>query len=453
MTKFIFCVFLNFSAIVFPFGTVALNAGKTLRGINSKEIYTAADDSIGFHKVIYDSEGVLLPWTPWKDVLAREINWYLRCPVDKHGYPIFVFNTFMDGNYKSEKTDIVPCTQDGMGIISYLKYWKFTGKKNKKVLELAEKMGNYLVNESLTHDKGFYPLFTRSTGNNKHFPLKKSAQGDAKYGVNVIEPDKGGIAGYALVQLYDVTKNKKYLMQAVRNADDLMKNMWKGDAQRAPWPFRIDAVTGKYWGERNGDMVFILRLFDVLSAKGYRKYDKPWKNLCSWIKRYQIPAPDDSTKNLWINFFEDFTKPNNRNSWSPLEMAKYLIEKKNKIDPDWYSDTKKLIDFAIKYFSMKEKGGVMLMTEQDGDLRPWGGACSKLGAVAAMFYAAGGPQYFRDMAYHNLNWVEYSIDNDGCPTDLTNKLHPERGGWQEDCSTDVIHNFIDAMDAVPAWRK
>ena len=27
-----------------------------------------------------------------------------------------------------------------------------------------------------------------------------------------------------------------------------------------------------------------------------------------------------------------------------------------------------------------------------------------------------------------------------------------RGGWQEDCHTDVIHNFMDALQAVPEWR-
>jgi len=421
--------------------------------LSTLEIAFAQSDRIGFHQAVYDADGKLLPWTSWNDVVDREVNWYLNCPLDEHGYPIFVFTTFMDGNYEGYKTDIIPCTQDGMGIISYLKYWEYKKRKNPKVLEWAKKMGNYLVYETLTPDTGAYPLFTRSTGYNKDFPIKRSGQGDAKYGENVIEPDKGGIAGYALLKLYDDTGEHRYLKQAVQNADDLVKNMRQGDSSRAPWPFRVDAVSGKYWGERNGNMIFILRLFDELIAKGYYKYRAPRDKLWSWIKEYQIPAPDDRSRNLWIQFFEDFTVEDNRNSWSPLETARYLIEKRDTLDADWYDDAKRLIDFSLKYFSSTGKGGVTLMTEQDCDLRPWGGACSKLGAVAAMFYAAGGPKYFRDMAYRNLNWVTYSIDNDGCPTDLTNSLHPKRGGWQEDCSTDVIHNFIDAMEAVPEWGR
>ncbi len=56
------------------------------------------------------------------------------------------------------------------------------------------------------------------------------------------------------------------------------------------------------------------------------------------------------------------------------------------------------------------------MGEQDVDRRAWGGACSTLGGVAAMFYAAGGgDDEYRGMAYRNLNWVTYYIDSDGYP--------------------------------------
>jgi len=46
----------------------------------------------------------------------------------------------------------------------------------------------------------------------------------------------------------------------------------------------------------------------------------------------------------------------------------------------------------------------------------------------------------------------YHIDQDGCPAELTgNFKRYGRAGWQEDCHTDVVHNFIDAIHAVPSW--
>ena len=419
---------------------------------NGKRGRKAQPEKIGWHKAVYDADGMLVPWTTWDDALDREMKWYLNCPLDPHGYPIFVFSTFMSGEYKIERTDIIPCTQDGMGILSYLKYWEYTGKSNAKILEWAEKMGDYLVKETLTPDEGAYPLFTRSTGNNKDFPLKQSSQGDAKYGVNVIEPDKGGIAGYALLKLYDATGKAPYLDQAEHNAEVLVKNMRTADATRSPWPFRVDSVTGQYWGERNGNMAFILRLFDELIDRGREEHQEARDALWRWIKTHQIPSPETRDASLWIDFFEDQTMEGNRTSWAPLEMARYLIEKKEALEPDWEQDAEKLIQFALKYFSLSFSGGVTAVIEQDVDMRAWGGACSKLGGVAAMFYAAGGGEQYKEMAYRNLTWMMYHIDSDGCPAELTGYYKwLDRGGWQEDCHTDVIHNFMDAIKAVPEW--
>ncbi len=408
---------------------------------------------VGFHEAIYDAGGRLLPWTTWEDAVEREMAWYLNCPLGTKGYPVFVYATFMDDLYRPTKSEIIPATQNGMGILSYLKYWEYRQHANPKVLAWAQKMGDYLVFESLTENKGPYPRFTRATGHHTGFPIRKSAQGDEKFGRNVIEPDKGGLAGFALLKLSEATGESRYFDQALHNAECLAKTMRKGDATHSPWPFRVDSVTGKSWGERSGNMTYNLRLFDALIAKGHAEFKGPRDALWSWIKTFQIPAGDDRTTSLWIQFFEDQTAEDNRTSWAPLEMARYLIEKQEALDPDWKADAEKLIQFALNHFSAQGPGGVITMAEQDVDMQPWGGACSKLGGVAAMFYAAGGGEKYRDIAYRNLTWMVYHIDKDGCPTERTGDGIHLRGGWQEDCHTDVIHNFMDAFQAVPEWRN
>ncbi len=408
-------------------------------------------EKIGFHRAVYDAEGKLLPWTSWDDALCREVNWYLKCPVNDHGYPVFVFTTFMDGQYKTSRMDSIPCTQNGMGILSYLKYWQFTGGTDARLLRVACTMGDYLVRETLTPNRGPYPRFTRSTGFCIDFPLFRSSQGDVRYGRNIIEPDKGGIAGYALLRLYDATGNRRYLQQAVHNAKVLASNMREGNQSQSPWPFRVDSVTGQYWGQRSSNMVFILRLFDALVDRGDGTFRAPRDRLWNWIKTYQIASPDEPSQCLWVQFFEDFDLDTNRNSWAPLETARYLIERKEKLDPQWKDHAGKLIQFAIDHFSFTAPGGVTLMGEQDYNKSPWGGACSKLGGVAAMFYAAGGGDRYKEIAYRNLTWMTYFIDDDGCPSQKAAADRFVRGGWQEDCHTDVLHNFVDAMRAVPQW--
>ena len=435
-------------AVIFPFLLflfIIISSANVLLSQNLPQ-------KIGFHKAVYDEQGKLLPWIPWSRALVKEMNWYQNCPAGKKGYPVFFYATFMDENYKAYRSDFIPATQLGMGIISYIKYYYYTGRADPIILKTARLMGDFIINETLTPDKGAYPRFTRSTGHNTDLPVKKSAQGDEKLGAYVIEPDKGGIAGYALARLYEVTREEKYLRQALHNADVLVKNMRQGNAERSPWPFRVDAIDGKYWGERSGNMVYILRLFDKLLDLGYSRFRGPRESLWRWIKYYQIPAPDDRKENLWVQFFEDMSPDNNRNSWAPLNTARYLIEKKEVLDRNWKEMAAQCIDFAMRHFSLQRPGGVTLMGEQDVDKREWGGACSTLGGVAAMFYAAGGGEKYKEIAYRNLNWVSYFIDSDGGPAALCGAKGWKKGSWQEDCHTDVVHNFLDAMKAVPEWK-
>jgi hypothetical protein len=171
----------------------------------------APAQNLGNHPAVYDEHGILLPWTPWRDAIQREVNWYLKCPLE-HGYPRFVYTTFMDGNYEplAKNATFIPATQDSMGIISYLKYYAWQKKKDPRVLQIARFLGDYLVKEANTPDKGKYPRFTRSTGWRGKFPQPPDcgSQEDKPY---EIQPDKGGIAGYALVLLYEETGDGKYL--------------------------------------------------------------------------------------------------------------------------------------------------------------------------------------------------------------------------------------------------
>ena len=185
--------------------------------IASSSLLTAAQETadqtpkLSNHQPRYDVHGMLLPWTSWNDALEREMQWYLKCPME-HGYPRFVTLTFMDGNYGAieKRRDTIPAMQNGTGILSYLKYYNYTGKKDIRYLQFAQYQGDYLVKESLTPNEGKYPRFTRSTGTRGQFPQAPDA-GSQRDGRYEIEPDKGGIAGYSLAVLYEATKEQKYL--------------------------------------------------------------------------------------------------------------------------------------------------------------------------------------------------------------------------------------------------
>jgi len=333
-----------------------------------------------------------------------------------------------------------------MGILSYLKFHELRGKQDPWFLQTARAMGDYLVKETLTPNSGQYPAFTRSTGQRDRLPLPADcgSQADRPY---EIEPDKGGIAGYALVLLFEAAGEHAYLAQGLQNARVLAANQKDGDASHSPWPFRVDYRDGEGRGLVSGNMTYILRLYDLLLAQGYQEFSAPRQSLWEWIKRFQIPsAAADGC--LFAQFFEDHDTPTNRTAWAPLNLARYLLEQREKLDSEWRADAAALIEFVRASFTHEEYG-ITVCHEQDEDNQAWGGINATYGAVLALYAKAIGSATLASEARQALDFTLYSIDERGRPRDLCTS--PVPGGWQEDAHTDVIHNYVDALRAFPDW--
>jgi hypothetical protein len=404
---------------------------------------------IAGHAACLDALGRLKAWTSWNAALDLEMRFYRQCPSD-HGYPRFVCACMLDENWVPypDRTDTIPSTQNGMGIISYLKFHAWRGEPDPGLLDTARSMGDYLVRESLTPASGTYPAFTRSTGLRDRFPQPPDcgSQADRPF---EIEPDKGGIAGYALTLLSEATGEHRYMQQAVHNARVLAASQKDGDAFSSPWPFRVDFRSGEGRGPVSGNMSYILRLYDALLAHGYQEFAGARQSLWTWIRRHQIPsAATDGA--LFAQFFEDHETPTNRSAWAPLNLARYLLDRRELAGPGWLDDAGALIDFVRRTFTHQEFG-VTVCHEQDEDKNAWGGVNTTYGAVLALYSLAIGSPALAGEARRALDFALYSIDAQGRPRDLHKSAAP--GGWQEDAHTDVIHNYVDALRAYPDWGE
>jgi hypothetical protein len=253
---------------------------------------TAQPVTLAGHALHFDPDGRLEPWGSWQDILTREMNFYQECPTD-NGYRRFIHATFLDAEWNPliDRTDNIPATQNGMGIISYLKFFEFGNRRDLRYLNTARRMGDYLVQEALTPDIGRYPRFTRSTGQREQFPLQADAgsQGDRPY---EIQPDKGGIAGHALMELFAATEDPRYFAQALHNARVLAANQGVGDSNHSPWPFRADYRTGdmreapsaETWPMSCG---FTMRCWNV-AIRNLQSHDRRYG---AGSKGFRSPAP------------------------------------------------------------------------------------------------------------------------------------------------------------------
>jgi hypothetical protein len=196
-------------------------------------------------------------------------------------------------------------------------------------------------------------------------------------------------------------------------------------------------------------MSYPLRLFDRLIELGHTEYAVPRETLWHWIKTFQIPSAGGDGK-LWVNFHEDYDLATNRNSWSASNLARYLLEKRDKVDPDWKADVQTLVRFVNENFT-SVRFGVTVCGEQDDDKDPWGGSLTNYAAMLALASKAWDAPALKMLSRQAFNFALYAINDDGCPGQTA--LRPYRGGWQEDAHTDVIHNFLDAIEAYPEWGR
>jgi hypothetical protein len=410
---------------------------------------TLPAQTISQHAAVYDANGALRAWSGWNDILDREMNYYLAAPLD-HGYPIFATLTFMQGDYtpRENRLDFIPAMQNGMGVISYLKYYAYTGRKNPRILEFARLQANYVMEQALTPDNGVYPRFPRSTGIRQRFPQKPDcgSQRDLPY---EIQPDKAAIFAYSTVLLYEETHEQRYLDFARHVGRVLVQHMDEGTAWRSPLPFRADYRTGEVRGPVSANMSFVLRLFDKLIEHGGTEFAAPRATLWKWIDEFQIPSAKGDAR-LWVQFFEDYDLLDNRNAWSPLNLARYLCEKKEALDPDWAAHSRTLIEFVLGRFT-SVRFGVLVCGEQDGDRNPWGGVLSNFGGALAVYTKATGSNEYKGLAHQALTVGLYATGANGGPAESILRNTP--GGWQEDAHTDKIHNYVDALNAFPEWGK
>ena len=435
----------------------------------------ASTARVGFYAPTCDADGQLLPPAAFGSIMASvdaAVAYIAKSPLDlplSHGFPPFVWATFTADFYLPTSLDIIAGMQDGMGLLGYLKLMRRIkagrgGASNATAaLEAAVFLGDYLTLWTNTPATGVWANVTRSTGLNIEWPLFTASQGDIDFGINCIETDRVGMAGFALLKLYEATGTQRYKDQALHNARVLAATQAAGNATHAPWPFRVDSVSGAFLnGNKNGESVFPLRLFRALAAAPYNmaEFTASAASLWAWILNYQLPTATPTitpAAALFVNFFEDRTTTldNNRNSWTALELARYLIEQRDTgLDPSWRAHVDSIFIYALTLFGYASPvGNVTLMGEQDDDRKGWGGASSKLGGVATMYACAGGPAWLGAVGVRNANHMAYYTDVDGCRSAQAYEVGavPERGGWTEDAWLDVMHNLVDAAEAADGF--
>ena len=406
-----------------------------------------------WHRAVRDADGRLLAWyrpsanlgydhvlrLGWNFLEHRAHERYLR-------YAVFD-GTSLRGAYWQHN----PAFLNAAFVDSVVAWYPYSG--DRRAVALVRRMLDYQLAHGTSPSRWSW----------SRVPFATACAGERNYGgclaglprkfYGGTEPDKVGLLGRGYLQFYELTGNGRYLRAAVAAADALAQHVRAGDARHTPWPFRVDARTGRVLdgAQFGGAVVGPLQLLDDLidlGAGNTAAYERAQRLAWSWLLRYQLES------DRWSGFYEDVPyNPASRNQAVPTLTALYLLRNSDR-DALWQHHVASLLNYVRAHFGRGPFAGAWAIDEQRAPGRP--GCCSPVGlgsttsrwAVAnAELSARTGDSRARELAVRSLNYATYFAAADGRIACCGRR--PQNTYWFSDGYADYLRSFNWGMAQLP----
>jgi hypothetical protein len=436
-------------------------------------------DQLFSHQVRLDDQGKLLSWVasdaPYDQILRTDWAMFESIPVQPDGYrTYFTYPEFNGPNDPSKPLfEGRPWAHNPAGVFTMLTdsailYYAYSGDtvvmdRVREMLDHMLKYGTTSVTDSwaqvpyASSDAG-NPVYRGGTDTIYCDGHKPCGRGD---GLGYLEPDKVGELGCAYLQYYEFSLDKKYLQAAIHCADALAAHVRPGDESHSPWPFRVDAWSGTHIREEyTANAIGPIRLFDELLRLGQgdkKTYAHARKMAWEWLMKYPME------NQIWTQYFEDVqiyaNYRINRNQYSALETARYLLQHPKK-DSQAVAHAKGILDWVTCLFArdsrtmaaLHEKGlqwGARVLSEQVNDMDKMASHTARYASVCALYYQVTGDSDFQEQAFRSFNWATYASREDGLV--IGGGTDPATSCWFSDGYGDYLRQFERGMASVPEW--
>jgi hypothetical protein len=439
-------------AITLLFGATIVVGQQPFQAVSTVDAPTIAGRTVAL-----DNEDKLLPWPMpdntgysysgyflsqwtiiWDQYNRQRLPYYYCCfDFDRTTYELF------PDQHWANSTGYLRAMMEGF----IERLYPYTGDPH--TLIFLRDFVNYEMENGLTPEGYTWSRVPYPSAN----PGSRHYTGWSNHGEEFIEPHVVGEDGYAYLRLYEMTGDTRYLQEAIRCANELVKNYKFGDAANSPWPLRCYARDGKVMFPYSANVVEPIMLFDELMRIGQgdtASYQRVREGSWDWLMKYPMQ------NNVWVGYFEDVPgSMDNMNQVIPLELARYVLLHPE-VDKDWRKHAEQLIDW-VKTTPKWPKyivHGAMITTEQ-GDGK--GFCCNlpnqccdshsaRLAAAEALYFAKTGDVDYKQAAYRTDNWVTYFQGLSGAAhAPFSNQW------WFTDEFADGPRRMMDAFWAVPEW--
>lgn len=426
--------------------------------------------SLPWHAAVLDAEGNLQPWYRSRSGLGYDhvlrLGWTFierRVPDDRRtGRPVYLNFAVFDGRTRQGTYwQHDPAALYAAFVDSLLPWYAYSG--DTRSVRVVRRMLGYQLRNGTSPARWAWPRVPFATGCAGRERYGRCLGGMPRRFYGGIEPDKVGLLGLAYVRFYELTGRRRFLSAGLSCADALARHVQAGNAHRSPWPFRVDARTGRTLERAayGGIVVAPVWLFDELirlragdTAAFSRARGLAWR----WLLRYPLNR-HSSDWNRWSGHYEDIRyDPRDLNQAAPATTALYLLTRASPgtVDPAWRLHVRALLSWIRTYLGRGPFDGAWAIDEQREPAAGGFGCCSPAGlgsdtarwAAAALLLAArtrdpgGGATARRSLAY-----ATYFMRGDGSVS-CCGAGYPQ-AHWFSDGYADYLQAFSRALAADP----
>jgi hypothetical protein len=415
------------------------------------------------HKVMLDQNNKLLPRevaakNPYDDFVR--LRWsFIKTkvpnapgPAPRSNYPQYYFYcAFIDSagrllpdQWMNDVGEKVP-----MWLESARLYRDYSG--DEIPLRLAKGLVDYSLEHGITPADFVWPDLPYTTTNAGDLEFRGFT---ARFSLHDLHVDHAGDLGSTYYKMYLIFNNEKYRDAAIKVANVLADNVRAGSDTISPWPYIVNAKTGKVVSHYGTNWFGCIRLFDMLIADGKGRvgdYIKALKMVKDWLLKYPFK------NGKWVDGHTDtyVTGTTNLSNLSASNAGLYLAD-----HPSFTAKPENILPALIKWtednFVYKSaKGepsqfwGANIVSEQVAFMPKMDYQTARYAAQCAKWYRFSGDDTYKEKAFRSLNFVTYCNDTSGKA--FESPFSKGVNSWWSDSYGECPIMFYHALAAIPEW--